>query len=109
MHPFREKSRIIVWRFGTFPHIEGFRHNQHTHLIRKFHELFGRHIMRGADGVNAHFFEQNESSTQCRQVKCRSQRPKIVVFTHAVQLHLDSVQVEPFIGIQLDIPESNAL
>ncbi|MNE80133.1 hypothetical protein D3C80_1766760 [compost metagenome] len=59
IRPILEKSCVIVSGLGTLPHVERLRDDEKSHLVRQIHKLGSWHIMRRADGVDAHFLQDH--------------------------------------------------
>ena len=54
LHPFLEKSGIIIRILCHFPYIKCFGQDQEAHLICQFHQFHSGHIMGSPQGIDTH-------------------------------------------------------
>ena len=91
LHPFLEKSGIIIRILCHLPHIERFGYDQKSHLIRQFHQFHSGHIMGSPHSIDTHGSHEVEFTAHGFFVKSCSQRSEVMVVTGTVQAHFSAV------------------
>ena len=89
-----EKAVVVHLRLGLLPHVEGFAVHQQSHFIAQLNQLPRRHIVGGADSVDAHFLHYPQLTGKRGGVHRGSQCAQVVVHTYAVHFHFPAVDQE---------------
>ena len=84
--PFVEQHMIVVFRFLQIPDIKRFHHHHHTHLVAELNKFWRRHVVRGADGIATHVFEQANLMANSAFMHGCSECAEVVVEAHALKL-----------------------
>ena len=99
---------IAVLALGDVPLVEGLDHHHEAHLVAEFHEFGRGHVVRGADGVAAHFFQQGQLVAQGGLIDGGAERAKVVVVAHALDLAPLAVEIEALVGNQREGADAEA-
>ena len=94
--------------FGYHPFIHKLVHHQKAQLVAQIHKLVRTGIVRRADAVRSHFFEQPEASLPYLVGHGGSQASGVVVQVDAVYLHPLPVQQEALFGAELQRADPEA-
>ena len=94
LYPFVEEFRVTVVLLGYGPCVRELVHHQEAHPVAEVQELGRRGIVRGADGVTAHFLEHLEAADPGVVVPDRTEGARVMVQAHAFQEGLFAVEVE---------------
>ena len=98
--PLVEVEVVAVGHLRLGPAVEALCHHGHTHLITEADELWGRHIVRGADGIDAHVLHGADLASHGGFVHRRAERTEVMVEAGALELQLPPVQVEAIACLQ---------
>ena len=91
LHPFLEKSGIIIRILCHLPHIERFGYDQKSHLIRQFHQFHSGHIVGSPHSIDTHGTHEFKFPAHGFFVKSRSQCSEVMVIAGTVQAHFSAV------------------
>ena len=91
LHPFLEKSGIIIRILCHLPHIERFGYDQKSHLIRQFHQFYRRHVVGSPPGIAPHGTHEFELTAHGFIVESRAQCSEVMMVTSTVQADLPAV------------------
>ena len=94
LHPFLEQFGIAVFFLGNGPGVGELVQHQEAHSVAQVQELRGRGIVRGADGVAAHFLKHFEAADPGVFVPDGAQGARVVMQAHALEEGLLAVQIE---------------
>src|ERR1700761_5492060 len=93
--PFVKVKRIAERTYLTFAHapfVESFVHNKKAHAIAHIEKLWSRWIVRGANGIRAHFFEDFQAALPNALGDGSTDRTRLMMDASTVELYMAPVQ-----------------
>ena len=108
LRPLVEEAVVTVLTLGDIPFVERLEHHHEAHLVAELHQLGRGHIVGGADGVATHVLEQRQLAAEGSHIDGSTQRTKVVMVAHALELAVLSVEEEALVGHQLDAADTEA-
>ena len=100
--PLVEVEVVAVGHLSLRPAVEALCHHGHAHLITETDELWGGHIVRGADGIDAHVLHGADLASHGGFVHRSAERTEVMMEASALELQLPPVQVEAVACLQFD-------
>ena len=107
--PFWKEAPVIIWIFGTFPHVKRLRHYEKSHGIRQFHHVWSKHIVGKSEGIHAHGFQFFQLPLHRPVIVCRAEAAKVMVFTYTVELYFAAVQQKSLIRTEFFCTETDRI
>ena len=108
LRPLVEEAVVTVLTLGDIPFVERLEHHHEAHLVAELHQLGRGHIVGGADGVATHVLEQRQLAAEGSHIDGSTQRTKVVMVAHALELAVLSVEEEALVSHQLDAADAEA-
>ena len=97
---------VAVLTFCYVPFVEVLAHYHESHLVAKFYQLLGRHVVGCADCIAAHILEHGELAAYGRLVYGCAKRTEVMVEAYSAELAYLSVEEESLVRTDLYRPES---
>ena len=107
--PLPEKPRVVIGCLGPLPHVEPFRDDIKSHLVRQVHHLARRHRVGAADCIDAHFLHDPQLPPAGAQIESAAERSLVKMHADAVQLFIPAVDKQAFLRPHFDRPEADPL
>ena len=99
-------TMIIIIGLAGGPAVECFVDHVESEFVAEVEQFRVRHVVRGADRVAAHLFQQAQAVKHGGSVECRAERTEIVVQTDPFQALRTPVDAQAAPGVELHFPES---
>ena len=99
--PLVEETVIAAVTLGHIPFVKGFQHHHEAHLVAQLHQLGGRHVVTGADGIAAHVLEHGQLVADGVLIDGRPQRTEVMMQAHALELAQFAIEEEALVGHEL--------
>ena len=106
LRPVVKEGTVSILHLRDPPLVEALRHDQHPHLVCQLDQLRGGHIVRGADGIDAHILHLLDLSADGDLIHRCSEWPEVVVEADALEGHRLAIEVKALVGTKLYRPHT---
>ena len=98
--PFQKILAVIIFRFGFAPHIKHFILYNKAHAVAQFQQFGCWWIVRRADTVASHLFEDFQLTLQRAVINGSTQTSQVVMQAHALYFHGFTIERKALLRIE---------